>query len=396
MALFAGDASGDYQSALLVKALRRHVPGLTVWGVGGRRLQEAGADLLFDTSRASAIGVVQASKLIIPGLLTERRAQRRIVADPPDFALAVDFGAFNLRIAPFLRASGVPVAYWFPPGSWRRTPPSERIVNAADYFISPYPWYAESLRAAGAKADFLGHPLLDQTRPVLSKEQFLGRLGLDEAAECVALLPGSRGHEVQNILPVMIEAAAVLTQRRPGAAFVVPLSDHYPSREAVALTRRSLDGVKRKGLPQPAIGLVRSGTQEAICHARAAAVCSGSATLEALVALTPMVVVYRGTSMMKLEYRVRRMNIQYMGMPNILADKMIVPELRQDEATAEAIALRLERLLDDTPERTEQVEALQGLREMLEPSGATERTADALLRWLRDVRAPVARAGGVA
>ncbi len=365
--------------------MRRRIEDLRVWGVGGRHLQQVGVDLLFDTSRASAIGVVQASKLIIPGLITERRARRQILTNPPDFALAVDFGAFNLRMAPFLRSHGVPVAYWFPPGSWRKTPPSERILSAADYFISPYPWYADNLRAAGAKADFLGHPLLDQVKPALSKQAFCRSLDIDPTLDIVALLPGSRGHEVDNILPVMVEAAALTSRRRGGVGFVVPLADHYPSEQAVALVRRSLKALKRRSLPEPPLTLVRSGTQEAICQARAAVVCSGSATLEALVALTPMVVVYRGSAMMKLEYRIRRMKIEYMAMPNILADEMIVPELRQDEATGEAIAARLESLLDDGQQRAHQIDCLQSLRSVLEPTGALERTADALLDWFATV-----------
>jgi len=335
---------------------------------------------LFDTSRSSAIGIVQASKLILPGLVIERKAQQRAKNSPPDLAVAVDFGAFNLRIAPYLRSLSIPVAYWFPPGSWRRTTPSERILSAADYFISPYPWYAESLREAGANADFLGHPLLDQVRPKLTRDDFMARMGLAQDSELIALLPGSRGHEVQYILPVMIEAAAILAQRQQRLTFVVPISDHYSGDEASTLVSAALRSCASKGLPKPDIALAKASTQEAICHAKAAAVCSGSATLEALIALTPMVIVYRGSKMMKLEYRLRRVNIKYMGMPNILADAPIATELRQDEATGESIASNLELLLEGEV-RERQLGHLADIRKMLEPAGALDRTADALLAW---------------
>lgn len=194
------------------------------------------------------------------------------------------------------------------------------------------------------------------------------------------------------ILPVLLEAAALLTRDRDDLSFVVPLSDHFPAGETAEIVRSQIAALKSQGLPEPRIALARSATQEAICHARAAAACSGSVTLEALVAGTPIVVVYRGTRLMKFEYKVRRMDIRYMGMPNILADAPIVPELRQDDATGPAIAAHLADLISDGPVRSAQVQALSDLRRMLEPAGAMERTADALLQWVAGVRAGAAEA----
>lgn len=379
--VFAGDVSGDVQSAHLMRALGRRVPELTSWGIGGRRLHEAGCGLIFDTSRSSAIGIVQASKLIFQGLIVEAGAKRRLAANPPDMALAVDFGGFNLRVAPFMKSLGIPVVYWFPPGSWRRTPPSERITSAADLFITPYPWNADLLSQAGANALFLGHPLIDQVKPRLTRERFLERLDLPADCSIIALLPGSRAHEIVHILPVLVEAAALISRSHPGLAFVTALPDSYQSELAASLTHSAVRKAVAKGLPEPRLVLARSATHETICHSHAAAVCSGSATLEALVAGTPMVVLYRGSRMMQMEYKVRRMNIRYMAMPNILADAGIVPELRQDDATPEAVASHLDRLIGDTPERRTQTAELGHLRSLLEPPGAIERTADAILDW---------------
>ena len=387
-AIFAGDASGDFQSAHLIRELRRRVRTLRVWGIGGCQMREAGADLVFDTSRLSSIGVVQALRLIPPLLAAKARLLQRLRSDRPDFVLAVDFGAFNLRVTPEALRMGLPVAYWFPPGSWRKTIPSSRIVQSADFFISPYPWYAESLREAGASAQFLGHPLLDQVKPVVSREVLLSRLDLPEDSEIIGLLPGSRGHEVENILPTLIEAASLLQDRLAGRArplaFVVGLADHFPADQAAGLTERTLRRLKAAGRTAPRLALARNATRDTICYARAAAVCSGSVTLEALVAGTPMVVVYRGSRMMQFEYKVRRMNIKYIAMPNILADAPVVPELRQDEATPEAIAEHLAGVVADGPARNAQTEALGRLRAMLEPAGAMPRTAEALLAWARE------------
>lgn len=391
VAVFAGDASGDAQAARLLKAIRVRQPGLRFWGIGGRHLHEAGCEMLFDTSRSSAIGIVQASRLIVQGLIVEARAKKRLAAEPPDFALAVDFGAFNLRVAPYMRSLGIPVVYWFPPGSWRRGRPADRIVQAADLFISPFPWNAEALSEAGARSLFLGHPLIDQVRPRMSREAFSNRLGLPARSDLIALLPGSRAHEVVHILPVLVESAAILAADSPSLSFVVALSDTFPAHQAAGIVKRALGSARAQGHAPPALALARSATREAICHSRAAAVCSGSATLEALVAGTPMVVLYRGSRMMQVEYRLRRMNIRHMAMPNILADADVVPELRQNHATPEAVAATLARLIGDTPERASQVEELARLRSRLEPPGAIERTADAIVEWHQDLGSSRAR-----
>lgn len=323
---------------------------------------------------------------LIPDLLATRAKALKMLAEtPPSLLLAVDFGAFNLRLTPEARRMGIPVAYWFPPGSWRKTPPSHRIIEAADFFISPYPWYAKNLDQAGARAAFLGHPLLDQVKPRLSREAFLQSLELPTDGPLVALLPGSRGHEVTYILPPLVEAAATLTRQSPSISFVVPLADHFPSDQAGRLMRKSLEAAARKGLPCPNIALARQATQEAICHADAAAVCSGSATLEAMIAGTPMVIVYRGSKMMKLEYKLRRMNIRHMGMPNILADADVVPELRQDDVNGPAVADLLSQLLQDSPLRRSQLETFASLTAQLQPAGAIPATADALLKWYAEL-----------
>ncbi|BCW99261.1 MAG: lipid-A-disaccharide synthase [Armatimonadota bacterium] len=396
IAVFAGDASGDHQASLLLPALRKRVPSLRCWGIGGRRLREAGMELLFDASQVSAIGFVQVARLIPDMLRLLKRARRELELRRPDMVLAVDAGAFNLRITPFARSIGIPVAYWFPPGSWRRDRLSAGVEQAADYFISPYPWYAEMLRQAGARADFLGHPLLDQVRPRMTAREFSDALDLDPGRSLVALLPGSRGHEVRHLLPVVLEAAALIEKQRPGrTAFAVALSDHFPAAEAAAITRKELERQEKRTGVRPCVALARGATIEALCHARAAAACSGSVTLEALVAGTPMVVAYRGSRLMKLEYRLRRIRIRYIAMPNILADAPVVPELRQDEATGEAIAAHLLSLLEDTPERAAQGRTLCELRSMLEPPGALDRTAEALLAWLRETRGEPQSGGAV-
>ncbi len=163
--------------------------------------------MIFDASRLSAIGFVQIARLIPDMLVMLSRARRLALERRPDFVLAVDSGTFNLRVTPDIRKGGVPVAYWFPPGSWRRHGISAGLLEAADYFITPYPWHSENLRAAGARADFLGHPLLDQVRPKMTLPSFSkGWIAAD--SRLVSLLRERRGHEVRWPFARSLEAAA--------------------------------------------------------------------------------------------------------------------------------------------------------------------------------------------
>ena len=409
IAMIAGEASGDLQGARLATRIREMVPSARIWGIGGRRMREAGADLMHDSSSWSAIGFAESLKLV-PGLIRiQSRLVRRIEADPPDLLVLIDFGAFNVRLARGVRGLGIKVLYYFPPGSWKRGSTYEKLQGLVDAVVTPFPWSAETLRRKGFRAEFFGHPLLDSAKPSLTEAEFRGGFGFDGSAGIAALLPGSRDHEVAHNLPAMIASAAGLSRPRPDLQYAVPIAPTVDIRaladglQGMSWLDVRLDGrqeastgrvrsriagsvkslMRRDGIAEPpgpvTVNLLSGMSREVLAYSRAAVVCSGTATLEAAVLGCPMVVVYRGSRLMQLEYRLMGGGIGFFGMPNIIADEEICPELLQDDASPSRIAALLEPLLDETAERRRMLERLAETVSVLGSPGAVDKTASLAL-----------------
>ena len=202
-ALFiAGEASGDLFGAELTGALRTLHPDVEAFGLGGPRMRRAGVRILRDTGAWGAIGVVNALRVLPRALEAYQALKRHLRHSPPDVLVPIDFGAFNVRAGRFARSLGIPVYYFIAPGSWRKTGPvSPELLQSADRFLSQLPWHAERLRAAGASADFFGHPLVDLARPSVPPQALRREWGVREGEAVVCILPGSRRHEVEHTCP---------------------------------------------------------------------------------------------------------------------------------------------------------------------------------------------------
>ncbi len=405
IAIVAGEPSGDRQGAALIGALREMVSPRSVeaWGIGGHFLREAGVALRHDSDPWAAIGIAD-TLLKIPGMLwvlaDMKRALRR---NPPDVLVVVDAGAFNVPLARWVKRHKVcPVFYYFPPGSWRRLaalkPGKKNLATVADRIVTPFAWSEALLRAGGADAHFVGHPLLDLVKPALTDDEFYERFGLDRLRPIVALLPGSRHGEIRHILPALVGAAEEISHRIPGVQFVVALASSGPRGLAEDLIHRNqatgqvllrLQQVSRAAReaaqqtlapPAPVLATnegftlpsgewkesaVRSQypphtgpaplviceglTWDALSRADLVITKSGTATLEAMILKKPMIIVYRGSRLMALEFRLRRSShgIVHLGMPNILADERLFPELLGEQANPKAIAdLAVDLLLE--------------------------------------------------
>ncbi len=409
IAMVAGEPSGDRQGAALLTALRAMVHPRTVeaWGIGGHFLAEAGFQVRHDSDPWASIGIADTLPKI-PGmywvLWEMERALRR---DPPDVLVLIDAGAFNVKLARWIKKHAVcPVFYYFPPGSWRRQavprPRAKSLAVLTDRIVTPFPWSEALLRAEGADAHFVGHPLLDLVKPALPDADFYERFGLDPARPIVALLPGSRRGEIRHILPALVGAAGEISRRIPGVQFVLaltsptwqPLAEGIIRRAQAAggrgaglqtMAARASDRLARfaHGLmptPQlatnegvtvpppradedlhapsappagPAPIVIAAGlTWDVLARADVVLTKSGTATLEAMILRKPMVIVYRGSLLQSLEFLLRSGShgIVHLGMPNILAGERLVAELLGPYATPEAIsALAVEMLLE--PER---------------------------------------------
>jgi lipid-A-disaccharide synthase len=363
---------------------------LHFWGIGGTHMRAAGVDLTYDSSRWGAMGVVEALKLA-PRLLWALRNVRRLLAERrPVLVLLVDFGAFNVRVAAAAKQLGLPVFYYFPPGSWRRDPGSAgQLPQLTDRVATPFPWSAEVLRAAGADAHYVGHPLIDLAKPARDRVEFCAEMGLDAARPIVCYLPGSRRHEIRDIWPAMADAASLLSQRDARIQHVVVQA---PATAGLAAWRLAPGG--GGGHSYQALGARRqtvsfavvpaTSVHDALHAADLAVTKAGSVTLEIALHQRPMVVIYRGSWLQELEYRLwHRGRIRFIAMPNILADQSVCPELIQREASPERIAQLSWELLTDRSKRETQCRKLSEVAAMLGPPGATQRAAALALEMLR-------------
>ncbi len=434
LAIISGEMSGDLVAGALAREILARRPDVNLWGVGSRNLKAAGVELLYNSADWSGIGIVQSLK-IAPRLrfTAYPHVLREIARRKPAAVVLIDFGAFNVKVARWCTARGTPVMWYFPPGSWkRRGKLKDEIARITNRVVTPFPWSEERLRALRANAEFVGHPLLEIVRPSLTRAQFADRFGMEAAQPIIGIRPGSRGFEVEHNTPAMLGAARLIYKEMPDAQFVVGAASPAARKHLDALIRRDpmhktpleamrkrleegiselrdferddrlitneglvvsgsamksefkkrLEQEGRRDLWLPVV-LVENLTYDIMAHSDALMVCSGTATLEAALLGTPMAILYRGSKMMEMEIKLLRINPEHIGLPNIIADRRIVPEFRQHEASPEALATAILRVLRDPRARAETKEALAGVRHVLEPPanspGSSARAAEIAL-----------------
>lgn len=363
--LVAGEASGDMHGADLVTALRTLVPAVEVRGIGGPQLRAAGMETLVDATSIATMGFLEARERL-GAVVRAYRQMRRIVraADAPDLLILIDFAEFNLALAGVAHRRGVPVLYYISPQVWAwRRGRVRKIARRVDRLAVVFPFEAALYAGSGARAEFVGHPLLDRVRATRSRAETMARHGLDPTKRLVALLPGSRGKEIRLILPVMAEAAATLVGRGDTQC-VLALADTLSAADVAASMRG-----------QPLAATVVEGDTYDLVHAsELVLVASGTATLETALLERPMVIVYRVTPLTWALAR-RLVSVPFIGMPNIIAGRALVPELIQDEATGPRLAAEATRFLDDAGLRAATTVELGGLRQRLGGGGAARKAA---------------------
>jgi lipid-A-disaccharide synthase len=357
-----GEPSGDLYAADLVRHLRgRMAVPLDVFGLGGERLEGEGARLLAHVRDLAVVGLWE----VVSHLPRFRRIFRDLLAEVdrqrPDLAVLVDYPDFNLRVARALHRRRIPVVYYVSPQVWAWRPRRLRAIrDHVAHMIVIFPFEAKVYEDAGVPVTFVGHPLVDLVAPERDRHGFLVSHGLDPARPVVALLPGSRRKEIAHNLPPLAGAVRLLAQRRPDLQFLAAVG---PSIDPRTL---------RAGLP-PNVALVQGRTHAVLSAANVAVVASGTATVEAALLGTPMVVVYRLSS---LTYHLGRrfVKVPYVAMANLIAEKGIVPELIQDEFTPERLADAVPPLLGPAGDAMRQ--ALAEVRRRLGAPGASGRAAE--------------------
>ena len=364
----AGEASSDMYAARLATALRART-GATLFGMGGPRMAEAGVDLVVSYRKVAVAGITEVLHKIptVVGVqrLLAREARRRGAA----LAILVDSPGTHLGVARRLKQTNIPVGYFIGPQVWAWRAGRVRVVKRlVERMVVIFPFEEPIYRAAGVPVNFVGHPLVDVVRPTMSREEFVSRHGLDARRPIVALLPGSRQNEIARNYPPILEACRRLAQKMEPAGGVQFALVPAPNLAADTFSRCA---------EPPGIGVrrIEGIAHDALAAADCAIVASGTATIEAALLGTPMVVVYRVAPVTALILR-RMVHTPFFSMVNLIAGRRVVPELMQRDFTPAAVEAEVECLLGSQMAHEEMKAGLAEVRRKLGPGGAIERAAD--------------------
>jgi lipid-A-disaccharide synthase len=371
MLLSCGEASGDLYGAELLRELRRDVAGLDAFGLGGDRVAGQGASLVAHVRDLAVVGLLE----VLWHLRHLRRVFRAVLDEVdrarPDVAVLVDYADFNLRLGRALRRRGVPVVYYVSPQVWAwRRGRLRSLREIAARMLVIFPFEEEVYREAGVPVTFVGHPLIDLVGPPPDRTALARGLGLDPSRPVVALLPGSRRTEVAHNLPPIVGAVDVMRAERPDAQFVLAAA---PTLDARALG---------EAFGERPVRVIADRTHDVLASADAAVVASGTATVEAALLGTPMVVVYR---LSPWTYRLGRpfVRVPHYAMVNLIAGRRLVPELIQDGFTPSAVADALLPLLEGGGAAQAMRDGLAEVRAKLGAPGASARAAAVVREYLK-------------
>jgi len=370
--IVTGEASGDLHGANLAKALKLRHPNIRLLGVGGHHMRAAGVELLKGLKRLDAVGV-PGPVTIGKGILNILRIKRFFKEQALDGVVFVDNPSMNLRLARIAAKCGHRVIYYIAPQIWawgrHRIHLIKRVVTR---MIVILPFEEGIYREAGVPCDFVGHPLLDTLAPQLDRRHSRKQLGLPEEGLIIGVLPGSRMSEVQTLLPEMMEAVKCLRTFDPNVQCVIG--------QAQSISREVLEGmVDSDDVPVSVIG---DQTNEVMAASDLLFVASGTATLQAALVGTPMIIAYR-LSWLTHQIAKRIATVNHIGLVNLVAGRGIVPELLQAEATAERLCEEAVHLLKDRNRYDQMQEAFRVIREQMGPAGASDRAAEMVLSQCR-------------
>lgn len=367
----AGEASGEAYGAKLIEALGNlagsQSTGMEFFGVGGEQMSRAGCDLVVHANEIAVVGLAE----VVEHLPRIFKLFRRVVSEAerrrPDAAVLVDFPDFNFRLARQLHKRGIPVIYYVSPQLWAwRQSRIELVRKYVRKMLVIFPFEEKFYRERGIDAQFVGHPLTDTPLPPVTREQFAAEYGIDPSRPWIALLPGSRSGEVSRIYPKLLKAAQLLG---PGYVYITPVASTLDSRWMASFPHCHTG---------PPITLARDA-RSTLLYARAAAVASGTATLEAALIGTPFTMVYQVAPLTWSLGR-RLVKVDRFAMVNLIAERDVVPELVQDDFTPERLCAELQRLLSDSGARTVMSEGFDEVRRKLQVSSAEVSASDRAAR----------------
>ncbi len=369
--IICGEASGELHAANLAQAIKEINPAIRISGIGSDLLRKAGVGVFYDIKGLAALGLFDVLKKIPRYLALKNLILEKISKDKPDAIIFVDFSGFNLRLAKAIN-NKIPTIYYIGPQVWASRP--GRIKTIKKYIskvIVIFTFEKEFYNKHGIDADFVGNPLLDIVRPSVAKEEFLRQHSLHADKKTITLLPGSRRAEINHILPIMLKASLLIQKKIKNIQFVVAKSPSVDWN----IYNREIQGTNLD------LKIIEGKTYDCLNICDFALVASGTATLETAIMEKPLAVIYKMNILNYLLYR-PQIRVPYIGMVNIVAGKLIVPEFIQFRACPEKIADYVVEILSDPQKLSAVKQKLSAIRNSLGESGAVLRAAQIINRHL--------------
>lgn len=367
--IITGEYSGDIHASHVVEALKSTNPDIEIEGVGGENLRRAGVKLFSDQKKMGAVGL--SPKIVIDHLLLGKRVVDYLTKEfKPDLVLLIDYGVFNLNISKFLRRAGIKVFYYIPPQVWAsRKWRINTIKKNVDEVLCIFPFEKEMYESYGIKTHYCGHPLVSQLPEKADRDAFFERHGFDKNKKLVAIFPGSRVFELKYLMKVFVKTAENLQKKHPDLQFCI---SHAPNLS---------DGVYNKFLKKSPFPVIKGENQALLSVSDALILASGTVALEACLYQTPMIIAYRGPWLFYLIYLIVRC-IKRVSLPNIIADKLIVPEIIQGDVNVSKISYEIERLLYDSAYRAKNIEELGEVKTLLSDKISSKEAANVIANAL--------------
>lgn len=377
--IVAGETSGDFYASSLIDVLLER-GNFNIYAVGGSQTARRPVELLYDSSNWAAIGLCEAIKQVPHLLRVLFRLRKFMQLQKPDLLVLVDYPGFNMRLVRYAEKLGIPTVFYFPPSKFATDPASvadaaRSITKVAANFASTYEIY----KAAGADVEFVGHPLLDHAKPSLTRAKTFERYGLDSSRPVIGLCPGSRRSELDMILPIMLKAAKQILQKHPEYQFFVPVIATEGS-EVFGVQKSALHAqLKAAQLP---VVLAEGKIYDLMNIAELLLISAGTATLEASYVGTPMIICYKVSLFTEIQARLFYTLPQFIGLPNLIANKIAVPELIQHDMTPEKLASTALELIESPHKLEDQKTELAEIVAHLGQPGAHERVAEIVIDLL--------------
>ena len=372
--MVAGEASGDLLGSHLMAALQKEIPGIQFVGIGGPKMRAAGMEILFPMEKLAVRGYVEVLRHFLEIFRIRIQLRTHFISSPLDLFIGIDAPDFNLDLELALKSRGIPTVHYVSPSIWAwRGERIHKIKRAVSHMLVLFPFEAPLYEKAGVHVTYVGHPLADILPLLPDRTVVREQMRIPLKQKVFALLPGSRQSEVKYLAKTFIETAKILLFKFPDARFLVPLA----SRETRNIFQMTLEQCDAGSLP---VTLLFGHSHEAMMAADAVLVASGTATLEAALLKRPMVITYKLSGL--TYWLMKRKKLQpYIGLPNILAGKFVVPEIVQDHATPENLAQALLNLMGDKISM-EELEVQFTAMHMQLKQGSAKKATQALLPYL--------------